>query len=36
MVLVIANGSVANGYIDNSATGVMGESVIIRELISHI
>ena len=36
LVLVIANGDVANGYIDNSATGVMGESVIIHELIPHV
>ncbi len=36
MVLVIANGGVANGYIDNPTTGVMGESVIIRELMPHI
>ena len=36
MVLVIANGGVANGYIDNPTTGVMGESVIISELMPHI
>jgi len=36
MVLVLANGGVASGYIDNPNTGVMGESVIILELIPHI
>lgn len=36
MVLVLANGGVASGSIDNPNTGVMGESVIIRELIPHI
>ena len=36
MVLVLANGGVASGYIDNPDTGVMGESVIIEELIPHI
>ena len=36
LVLVIANGGVANGYIDNPTTGVMGESVIIHELMPHI
>ena len=36
MVLVLGNGGVASGYIDNPETGVMGESVVIRELIPHI
>jgi enterochelin esterase-like enzyme len=36
MVLVAVNGGVASGYIDNTTTGVMGESVVIRELIPHI
>ena len=36
MVLVMANGGVASGYIDNPATGVMGESVVIDELIPHV
>jgi len=36
MVLVMANGGEASGYIDNTLTGVMGESVILRELIPHI
>lgn len=36
VVLVAANGGVASGYIDNPATGVMGESVVIDELIPHI
>lgn len=36
LVLVIANGGIANGFIDNPATGVMGESVIIDELMPHI
>ena len=36
MVLVIANGGIASGYIDNPTTGVMGESVILRELIPHV
>ena len=36
MVLVTANGGTASGYIDNPATDVMGESVVIDELIPHI
>lgn len=36
IVLVIVNGGVASGYIDNAATGVMGESVVLRELVPHI
>ena len=36
MVLVLANGGVASGYLDNPDTGVMGESVIVDELIPHI
>ena len=36
MVLVLANGGIASGYIDNPGTGVMGESVIIDDLIPHI
>ena len=36
IVLVMANGGVASGYIDNPATGVMGESVVIDELIPHV
>ena len=36
VVLVTANGGIASGYIDNPATGVMGESVVIGELIPHI
>lgn len=36
MVLVFANGGVASGYIDNPDTGVMGESVIVDDLIPHV
>ena len=36
LVLVIANGGVRSGFIDKPSTGVMGESVIIRELMPHI
>ncbi len=36
MVLVLANGGTGSGYIDNPDTGVMGESVVIEELIPHI
>ena len=36
IVFVIVNGGVASGYIDNPTTGVMGESVVVRELIPHI
>ncbi len=36
MVLVFANGGVRSGFIDKTTTGVMGESVVIRELIPHI
>jgi endo-1,4-beta-xylanase len=36
MVLVFANGGVASGYIDNPNTGVMGESVIVDDLIPHV
>ncbi len=36
MILVLANGGVASGYIDNPETGVMGESVILADLIPHV
>ncbi len=36
MVLVLANGGVASGYIDNPHTGVMGESVVVEDLIPHV
>ena len=36
MVLVLANGGVASGYVDNPSTGVMGESVIVDELVPFV
>lgn len=36
MVLVLANGGASSGFIDNPANGVMGETVILEELIPHI
>ena len=36
MVLVTVNGGAGSGYFDNPDTGVLSESLIVRELIPHI